>query len=50
MYVQESRKLTMFVPISDIEKMRKLLQKDESITDLVKRLIKEAVTNQGSEA
>lgn len=38
-----TRKLTMYVPVADIEKLRRKLRPDESITDLVKRLIREAV-------
>ena len=38
----DTRKLTMYVPVADIEKLRRKLRPDESITDLVKRLIREA--------
>lgn len=38
----DTRKLTMYVPVTDIEKLRRKLRPDESITDLVKRLIREA--------
>lgn len=46
---QETRRLSILVPVRDIEKLRALQQQDEGISDLMRRIIHErAITLEGA--
>lgn len=43
MNTQDTRRLSIVLPVQDVEQLRKLLQRDESMSDLVKRIVHERI-------
>lgn len=49
MNAQDTRRLTVLLPVSEVEQLRKLLRHDESMNDLLKRIVHERiVTREGT--
>lgn len=44
MNTQDTRRLSIVLPVQDVEQLRKLLQRDESMSDLIKRIVHERIT------
>lgn len=43
MNTQDTRRLSIVLPVQDVEQLRKLLQRDESMSDLIKRIVHERI-------
>lgn len=44
MNTQDTRRLSIVLPVQDVEQLRKLLHRDESMSDLIKRIVHERIT------
>lgn len=43
---QETRRLTVLLPVREVEQLRKLLLPNESMNDLLRRIVHERITMQ----
>jgi hypothetical protein len=47
---QDTRRLTVLLPVREVEQLRKLLLPDESMNDLLKRIVHERIiTREGTQ-
>lgn len=43
MNTQDTRRLSIVLPVQDVEQLRRLLHRDESMSDLIKRIVHERI-------